>query len=212
MMFARLMVNMVGLLGAAAMLGASIALTLPLGLAVVDRTGAPISCGTGLNPSYDAAAKQDLLNLDQHTLAGPAYATSDYTEQCKGLVTDRRMAALSVGGGGAVLLLAALAGPSVARALASRRGRQAEYARAAEPVGDQPHHAGVQAQGLADEIPTGVTQPILEEPIGKQVGRQCNAAAAALALRGNGFRDASFGDAGRSSGGIGQLHAIARNG
>lgn len=212
MMFARSMANMVGLLGAAAMLGAVIALTLPLGLDVVDRTGAPIPCGTGLNPSYDVATKQDLLNLDQHTLAGPAFAMSDYTEQCEGLVTDRRLATLSVGGGGALLLLAVLAGPYGARALASRRGRQAQDAGAAEPVGDQPHHAGMQAQWFTDDIPAGVTQPILEEPIGEQVGRHRNAAAAALALRGNGFRETGFGDAGRTGGGIGQLYAIAGNG
>jgi hypothetical protein len=207
MMFARSMVKMVGLLGAAAMLGAMIALTLRLGLDVVDRTGAPIPCGTGFHPFYDVAAKQDLLNLDQHTLAGPAYAMSDYAEQCEGLVTDRRTAALTVGGSGAVLLLAVLAGPFVVRALASRRGRQAQYARAAEPVRDQPNHAGVQAERLADDVPAGVTQPILEEPVGKQVGRHRNAAAAALALRGN-----SFGDAGRAGGGVGQFYAIAGNG
>lgn len=207
MIFARWMVKLVGLLGAAAVLGAVIALTLPLGLDVVDRTGAPIPCGTGMRPSYDVAAKQDLLNLDQHTLAGPEYAVSDYAEQCEGLVTGRRTAALSVGGGGAVLLLAVLAGPFVARALASRRGRQGEYAGSAEPIGDQPNHAGVQAQRRADDIPTGVTQPILEEPIGEQVGRHRYAAAAALALRGNGV-----GDAGRPGGGIGQLYAIAGNG
>jgi hypothetical protein len=207
MMFARSMVKMVGLLGAAAMLGAMIALTLPLGLAVVDRTGAPIPCGTGMTPSYDVAAQQDLLNLDQHTLAGPEYAMSDYAEQCEGLITDRRTAALTVGGSGAVLLLAVLAGPFAVRALALRRGRQVQYARAAEPVRDQPHQAGMQAQRLADDIPTGVTQPILEEPISKQVGRHRNAAAAALALRGN-----SFGDAGRAGGGIGQFYAVASNG
>jgi hypothetical protein len=212
MIFARSMVKLVGLLGAAAMLGSVIALMLPLGLDVVDRTGAPIPCGTGMRPSYDVAAKQDLLNLDQHTLAGPAYATSDYAEQCEGLVTERRTAALSVGGGGAVLLLAVLAGPYAVRALASRRDRQAQHARAAEPVGDQPDHAGVQAERFADDIPTGVTQPILEEPIGKQVGRHCNAAVAALALRGNDIREAGFGNTGRAGGGIGQFYAIAGNG
>ena len=177
----------------------------------VHRTGAPVPCGTGLNPFYDVAAKQDLLNLDQHTLAGPAYALSDYTEQCEALVTDRRMAALTVGGGGAMLLLAVLAGPYAARSLTSRRGRQGQYPGAAEPVGDQPHHAGMQAQRLADEIPTGVTQPILEESIGQQIGRHRDAAAAP-ALRGYGFGQAGFGDAGRAGGGIGQLYAIAGNG
>ncbi|WP_018602659.1 hypothetical protein [Mycobacterium sp. 155] len=196
MTFAGSMAKMVGLLGAAAVLGAAIALTLPLGLDVVDRTGAPIPCGTGMHPSYNVAAKQDLLNLDQHTLAGPAYAISDYAEQCEGLITERRTAALSVGGGGAVLLLAVLAGPLVVGAQASHRGRRAQYARSAEPVGDQPNHPGVQAQRLADDIPTGVTQPILEEPVDKQLGRQRNAAAAALALR--------------AGGGMGQFYAIGR--
>src|SRR5689334_21610919 len=211
-MFARAMVKLAGLLGASAMLGASIALTLPLGLDVVDRTGVPVPCGTGLNPSYDVAAKQDLLNLDQHTLAGPAYALSDYTEQCEELVTDRRMAALSVGGGGAMLLLAVLAGPYATRRLTSRRGRQGQYPGAAEPVGDQPHHAGMQAQRLADEIPAGVTQSILEQPVSQQIGRHRQAAAAASALCGNGFREGSFGAAGRASGGVGQLYPIAGNG
>lgn len=203
MTFAGSMAKMAGLLGAAAVLGAAIALTLPLGLDVVDRTGAPIPCGTGMHPSYDVAAKQDLLNLDQHTLAGPGYAMSDYAEQCEGLVAERRMAALSVGGGGAVLLLAVLAGPFVVGLQASRRGLQAQHTGPAESIGDQPNHAGVPTQRLADDIPTGVTQPILEEPVGKQVGRH-RKAAAALALR------AGFGDAGRAGGGIGQFYAIGR--
>lgn len=202
-MFAR---PLVYLLGAAAVLGALIAAGMPLALSAVDRAGAPIPCGNAFRPAYGVAAQQDLLNLDQHTLGGPGYTKSDYTAQCAGLVGVRRAAALSVGGGGAALTLVVLVTPHLARVLASRRGRQAEHARPAEPVGDQPVHTPVGAQRFADDIGTGVTQPILEKSVGQQVGRHSYVAAAAVALGGDGISDS-----GRAGGGIGQFYAVAGN-
>lgn len=209
---------LVYLLGAAAVLGALIAAGMPLALSAVDRAGAPIPCGNGFRPAYGVAAQQDLLNLDQHTLGGPGYAESDYTAQCAGLVGARRAAALSVGGSGVALTLVAFATPHLVRALASRRRRQAEHPRPAEPVGDQPDHAGVGAQRFADDIGTGVTQPILEKSVGEQVGRHSYVTrtrgagsdavtAAAVALGGDGF-----GDSGRAGRGIGEFYAVAGNG
>lgn len=204
-MFGRSIVN---LLGASAVLGALIAAAMPMGLNAVDRAGAPIPCGNGLRPSYEVAAKQDQLNLDQATLAGPAYVVSDYTAQCTALITERRTVAASVGGAGVALVLAGCCAPHVARRLsavrASRRGRKAQHAGAAEAVRYQPHHAAVRAQRGADEVGAGITQPILEESVGKQVGRHSYAAVAAAALRGDGI-----GNTGGAGGGIGQFYAIA---
>lgn len=195
------------LLGVAAVLGSLVALAMPLGLTAVDRAGTPIPCGNGLAPADEIAAKQDLLNLDQHTLAGPAFATSDYVAQCAGLVSDRRTVALAVGGSGAALLLAVFAVPYAIDAVRSRRRGQAQHPGAAEPVGYQPYQPGVGAQRVADQVGSGVTQPILEEPVGEQVGRYSYAAAAAAALRGDGSSDG--GGAGR---GERQFYAVAGNG
>lgn len=200
-MFARSVLNLVG---AAAMLGALGAALLPLGLNAVDRAGQPIPCGSGVNPNYEVAAQQDRLNLDQHTLAGPGFMASDYVEQCSALVTGRRTAAFTVAGAGGALVLMSFAGPLIVRSLSSRRGRQAQHARAAEPVRYQPHHARVGAEGLAHEVGAGFTQPILEKSVGEQVGRHSYAAMAAAALRGDGFRDGR-----RPGGGEGQFYAVA---
>lgn len=202
-MFARSILN---LLGTAAVLGALIAAAMPLALDAVDRAGQPIPCGNGIGPAYNAAAKLDLFNLDQYTLAGPGMAVSDYSEQCAGLVSARRAAALTVGGGGAALMLAAFGTPHLMRVLASRRSRQAEHPGPAEPVGEQPGDARMAAQWFADEVGTGVTQPILEKSVGQQVGRHSYAAVAAAALGGDGS-----GHTGSAGGDVGQLYAVAGN-
>lgn len=208
--------SILNLLGASAMLGAMVAVALPLGLNAVDRTGQPIPCGSAFSPDYEVAGKQDLLNLDQHTLAGPAFATSDYVVQCAGLVTNRRNVALSVGGGGAALLLTVFAVPYAVRMVSSRRGRKAEYARPAEPVRDQSDHARMGAQWVTHQVGTGSTQPILEKSVGEQIGSNNYAArtrgadgvaAAAAALRRDGV-----GHAGGAGGGVGQFYAVAGNG
>lgn len=203
-MFARSITN---LLGAAAVLGALIAAAMPLALDAVDRTGRPIPCGTGFGPAYTAAAKLDLFNLDQYTLAGPGMAVSDYSDQCAGLVGVRRAAAVSVGAGGAALMLAAFATPHLMRVRASRRRGQAEHPGPAEAVGDQPLDTRMVAQWFADDVGTGVTQPILEKSVGQQVGSHSYAAVAAAALRGDGS-----GHAGSTGGGVGQLYAVSGNG
>lgn len=202
-MFGRSVLN---LLGVAAVLGSLVALTLPMGLTAVDRAGTPIPCGNGMAPGYETAAKQDQLNLDQHTLAGPAFATSDYVDQCAGLIRDRRTIAFAVGGSGAALLLVVFATPFAVNAVRSRRRRQGQNPGAPEPVGYQPYQPGVGAQWGADQVGSGVTQPILEKSVGKQVGRHNYAAAAAAALRGDGLRDA--GGTGR---GERQFYAVAGN-
>lgn len=171
------------LLGVAAVLGALFAAAIPLGLTAVDRTGDPIPCGNALRPAYDIAAKQDLLNLDQHTLVGPTFAKSDYAQQCAERVGDRRTTAMWVAGAGVAVLLIVFAAPQLVRAVSSRRGGQAQDARPSEPVGDQPNHARVGAQRLADQVGPGVTQPILEKTLGEQIGRDDYAAVAAAALR-----------------------------
>ena len=102
-------------------------------------------------------------------------------------------------------LLAAVFGSSTVRpGLGYAAAGMTESTRAAEPVGDQPDHAGVGAQRVADDIGTGVTEPILEEPIGEQVGRHGDASirAAAQSL------DRS-GDGGRTGGGVREFYAIA---
>ena len=200
-MFARSVVNLVG---AAAMLGALGALLMPLALNAVDRTGQPIACGNGARPDYRVAAQQDQLNLDQHTLAGPGFMASDYVEQCSAMVGTRRSAVFSVAGAGSALLLAGCAGPLIARSIRLRHGRQTEHPGAAEPVRNQPHHAGVGAEWLTDDVGAGFTQPVLEKPVGEQVGRHSYAAMAAAALRGDGF-----GNARRSGRGEGHFYAIA---
>jgi hypothetical protein len=200
-MFARSVLNLVG---AAAVLGALVATLLPLGLDAVDRAGEPIPCGSGAHPNYQVAAQQDRLNLDQHTLAGPGYMASDYVEQCSELVGARRTAAFSVAGAGAGLVLVGWAGPLIVRSIRLRRGRQAQYPGAAEAVRNQPDHAGVGAQWFTDQVGAGFTQPVLEKPVGEQVGRQSYAAMAAAALRGNGF-----GHTRRPGGGEGQFYAVA---
>lgn len=152
-MFGRSTVN---LLGASAVLGALIAASMPLGLESVDRAGVPIPCGNALRPSYEVAAKQDRLNLDQATLVGPAFIVSDYTSQCAEPITARRTAAGSVAGAGLALVLVSYAAPHVARSVssarASRRGRKGQDTGAAEPVGNQPHHAIMDVQWFADEV------------------------------------------------------------
>ncbi len=200
-MFARSVINLVG---AAAMLGALGATFIPLALDAVDRAGQPIPCGNGARPDYSVAAQQDQLNLDQHTLAGPGFMASDYVEQCSALVGTRRSAFFAVAGAGGVLLLAGTAGPLIARSIRSRRGRQAQYPRAAEPVGNQPNHAGVGSQWGAHDVGAGFTQPVLEKPVGEQVGRHSYAAMAAAALRGDGF-----GNGGRPGRGEGHFYAVA---
>ncbi|MFA5711045.1 hypothetical protein [Mycolicibacterium sp.] len=108
------------LLGAAAVLGAFLALCVPLSLSVVDRAGQPIGCGSGLNPDTSAARYVDTVNQRLHVHGGAAFVASDYVGECHGLIGDRRAVAGTVGGVGTAVLLTALIAPVVAGARRSR--------------------------------------------------------------------------------------------
>ncbi len=94
-----------GLGGLAVLLGALISLYFPLALGVVDRTGTPIACGTGLHPDPAAAKHEDSLNHQDHTLVSSQYIVSDYSGECAQLISERRWMAAGVGGVGALLVL-----------------------------------------------------------------------------------------------------------
>ena len=110
------------LLGAAAVLGALLALFLPLQLGAVDRGGFRIGCGTGWGADASVAQRMDALNAQQRALAGPAFVASDYAGECAALVADRRVAALAVAAVGLVVLLSTVVEPVAAAA--NRVGRR----------------------------------------------------------------------------------------
>jgi hypothetical protein len=91
-----------------ALLGAVMALFLPLELESVDRGGTPIPCGTGLRPEYTVAREQDQLNSEQHASRGAMFVSSDYVDQCAALSTARRSVAVPVAVAGAVAAFVAL--------------------------------------------------------------------------------------------------------
>ncbi len=107
-------------LGAAAMLGAFLALCVPLSLRVVDRAGQPIACGTGLQPDTSVARYVDTLNAQLRAQGGAAFVASDYVGECAALIGDRRAVAGTVAGVGAAVLLTALTAPA---AVGARRVR-----------------------------------------------------------------------------------------
>lgn len=86
----------IGVVGAAAVLGALFGLSQPLSLQVVDRTGIPIACGTGFHPDYGFAAYEDVVNRDLHTRFGAPYEKSNYTTQCDAIAVTRRSIAYPV--------------------------------------------------------------------------------------------------------------------
>jgi hypothetical protein len=103
-----------GLVGLAAVLGALISLYIPLSLGVVDRTGTPITCGTGLYPDSSTARHEDSLNHQEHHLVSTHYLVSDYAGECGELIAARRWMAGGVGALGAVLVVfgaSAIIGP-----------------------------------------------------------------------------------------------------
>lgn len=85
-----------GVIGAAAVLGSLFGLTLPLSLQVVDRSETPIGCGTGLHPDHTRAAREDTINHDLHHNFGAPYEISDYRDQCDAIVATRRGISFSV--------------------------------------------------------------------------------------------------------------------
>ncbi|OBK17932.1 hypothetical protein A5636_22195 [Mycobacterium asiaticum] len=92
------------MVGAAAVLGSLFGLTLPLSLQVVDRSGAPIACGTGFSPDHAIAGREDGVNRDLYNTFGAPYSVSDYTAQCDAAVATRRGISGSVLGFGVGLL------------------------------------------------------------------------------------------------------------
>lgn len=93
-----------GVVGAAAVLGALLGLTVPLSLQAVDRSGLPIACGTGFHPDADRAAREDAFNQDLHRSYGAPYELSDYRAQCDATVSSRRHISVSVMAVGGALL------------------------------------------------------------------------------------------------------------
>lgn len=191
-------------LGSAAVLGALVALSMAVGLEAVDRSGAPIPCGDGFSPDFEVAAKVDRLNFDQNILSGPQFETSDYAEQCDGLIGTRRTVAATVALGGAVLLGSVASAPLLGRL---RRGGQADSTSPAEPAGDQPDHARVYAEWIADDVGTGITQPILEQPVGEQIGRDRHPSISAVARSLDRLRDRGGPGSGES-----ELYAVSGQG
>lgn len=118
-----------GVLGTAAVLGALFGLSLPLSLHVVDRSGAPIACGTGFHPDHRRAAREDDVNQDLHASFGAPYELSDYTDQCDALVAARRSISLDViAVGGALLATTCLLGLRAGGYLdLSRAGRPGQW-------------------------------------------------------------------------------------
>ncbi len=93
-----------GVVGAAAVLGSLFGLTLPLSLQAVDRSGSPIACGTGFHPDHRRAAREDVVNRDLHTRFGAHYEVSDYRAQCDAVVSARRNISVNVAVFGSALL------------------------------------------------------------------------------------------------------------
>lgn len=124
-------------LGAAAVLGALIALALPLSLHVVDRTGQRIPCGNGYRPSYEVSDREDALNRSSHDTGGPAFAVSDYGSQCSSLVAHRRLTVLGVAGVGAIVLGAGFVGalPGVGQGRRSRAASRVASSQVWPPMG-----------------------------------------------------------------------------
>jgi len=116
----------VALAGLAAVLGALVSLSMPMTLHVVDRTGVPIACGTGLHSDGETARHEDSLNHQQHQLVGAQFVVSDYAGECTERVVDRRWLAAGVAGFGAAFALGAYLAPYV---VMDRPGRR-RYVRA----------------------------------------------------------------------------------
>jgi hypothetical protein len=122
------------LLGAAAVLGALIALALPLSLHAVDRTGERIPCGNGFQASHDVARQQDELNRSHHDRGGPGFAVSDYGAQCAALVADRRLTAITVAGGGVAISTVVCLGALRPLRVNRRHAHPANYSDTTSPI------------------------------------------------------------------------------
>lgn len=108
-------------LGVAAIFGALIALTMPVGLGAADRTGSTISCGTPLSPSLGTARHEDTLNSQLHKMVGSQYRTSDYAGQCESLIALKFRVALPVAALGGLAIAMVMAADVVAVGARARR-------------------------------------------------------------------------------------------
>ena len=123
-------------LGIAAIFGALIALTMPIGLSDADRGGSPITCGSALSPSLRTARHEDSLNEQLNQMVGPQYRVSDYAERCQSLIALKWRVAIPVaalGGLTIAMILAADVIAAGARTVIAREpgssGRSASAAR-----------------------------------------------------------------------------------
>ena len=94
--------------GAAAILGASISLSSPLALGFVDRAATRITCGTAFHADVDRATREDTLNRRLAVERGEPFQPSDYVSQCSALAHARRTIAASVAIAGLALVGASL--------------------------------------------------------------------------------------------------------
>ena len=109
------------LAGLAAVLGALVALSIPLALHMVDRRGEPIACGTGWHGDPAVARHEDVLNRQQHLLVGEQFVLTNYAAECDRLVADRRWLAAGVAGCGSALALTVLLVPILVAVRVDRR-------------------------------------------------------------------------------------------
>ncbi|MGX9670848.1 hypothetical protein [Mycobacterium sp. HM-7] len=122
----------------ASLLGVLLALSIPIHLNSVDRSGNPIPCGDGIHPRYDVARDQDAVNLAEHVNRGPAFVASDYAGQCAAVHSRRRSIAIPVGAAGIIMTLSAI-GLALRSGLSGRR--RTTLPRHASPgaIADAPH-------------------------------------------------------------------------
>ena len=106
-------------LGVAAIFGALIALTMPVGLGAADRTGSAITCGTPMSPRLGTARHEDSLQL--HRMVGSQYRTSDYAGQCESLIALKFRVALPVAALGGLAIAMVMAADVVAVGARARR-------------------------------------------------------------------------------------------
>jgi hypothetical protein len=113
-------------LGAAAVFGAIIALTMPMTLSAADRTGSAIMCGSALRTDLTIARHEDSLNKQLVDMVGPQYHPTDYASECESLAARKWRVALPVAAlGGLVMAMVAAADVASVRGHARHRSQAA---------------------------------------------------------------------------------------
>lgn len=108
-------------LGVAAVVGALIALTMPVSLGAAARSGSPIACGTALSPDLTTARHEDSLNRQLIQFAGPRYHPSHYADECDAIIALKRRAGMPVAALGGLVIAVVLAADVLAAGLLGRR-------------------------------------------------------------------------------------------